>query len=107
MKGKVGIAELEAHLSEYVRAAQGGEEIVIHDGETPVAKLVPLVKRELPFRIIPASLPSRGSEDMEGYCPPGLTPEEVDRLIAETRADSIDEWLNEWLRSHESTSKPR
>jgi prevent-host-death family protein len=107
MKGKVGIAELEAHLSEYVHAAQRGEEIVIHDGDTPVARLVPLAERELPFRIIPASRPSRGSDDMVGCYPTGLTPEEVERLIAETRADSIDEWLNEWLSSRESTSKPR
>jgi hypothetical protein len=43
---------------------------------------------------------------MEGF-PTGLAPEEVERLIAETRADSIDQWLNEWLSSRESTSKPR
>jgi prevent-host-death family protein len=103
MKGKVGIAELEAHLSEYVRAAQEGEEIVIHDGDTPVAKLVPLTERRAPLRIIPATLPSRGIDDMEGVYPTGLTPEEVEQLIAETRADSIDEWLS----SRESTSTPR
>src|ERR1017187_3479175 len=102
MKGKVGIAELEAHLSEYVRAAQGGEEIVIHDGDTPLAKLVPLAERELPFHLIPASWPSRGSDDMSGCYPAGLTPEEVEQVIAETRADPIDEWLNEWLSSRES-----
>jgi prevent-host-death family protein len=107
MKGRVGIAELEANLSEYVRAAQGGEEIVIHDGDTPLAKLVPLAEREWPFRMIPASRPSRGSEDMGGVYPTGLTPEEVEQLIAETRADPIDEWLNEWLSSRESTSTPR
>lgn len=107
MKGKVGIAELEAHLSEYVRAAQGGEEIVIHDGDTPLAKLVPLAERELPFRIIPASRPTRGIDDMGGVYPTGLTPEEVERLIAETRAEPMDEWLNEWLSSRKSTSTPR
>jgi prevent-host-death family protein len=107
MKGKVGIAELEAHLGEYIRAAQGGEEIVIQDGDTPVARLVPLAERELPFRIIPASRPSRGSDDMVGSCPPGVTQEDIDRALAETRADSIDEWLNECLSSRASTSKRR
>lgn len=107
MKGKVGIAELEAHLSEYVRAAQAGEEIVIEDGDTPIARLVPLAEREWLSRIIPASRPSRGSDDMGGVYPTGLTPEEVEQLIAETRADSIDEWLDQWLSSHESTSNPR
>lgn len=53
MKAKAGIDELEAHLSGHVRAAQAGEEIVIHDGETPVAKLVPLAE-QFRFRIIPA-----------------------------------------------------
>ena len=38
----VGIAELKAHLSEYVRAAQKGSEIIIKDRQTPVAKLVPI-----------------------------------------------------------------
>jgi prevent-host-death family protein len=107
MKGKVGIAELEAHLSEYVRAAQGGEEIVIQDGDTPVAKLVPVSERRWPQGTIFASLPSRGSDDMEGCYPEGLTPEEVERIIAYTRADRIDEWLNEWLSSRKPTSKPR
>jgi prevent-host-death family protein len=110
MKGKVGIAELEAHLGEYVRAAQGGEEIVIQDGDTPVAKLVPVAERDWLSRMIPASLPSRGSDDMEGSHAEGLTPEEVEeveRAIAFTRADRINEWLNEWLSSHKSTSKPR
>ncbi len=43
MKSHVGIAELKAHLSEYVRAAQGGAEITIRDRHTPVAKLMPAV----------------------------------------------------------------
>jgi prevent-host-death family protein len=107
MKGKVGIAELEAHLGEYVRAAQGGEEIVIQDGDTPVAKLVPVGEREWLSRMIPASLPSTGIDDMEGHYPEGLTPEEVEEIIAYTRSDRIDEWLNEWLSSRKSTSKPR
>lgn len=107
MKGKVGIAELGAHLNDYVRAAQEGEEIVIQDGDTPVAKLVPLAEQAWPRRIIPATLPSRGIDDFEGFCPEGLTQEDVDRALAETRADSIDDWLDEWLSSHASTSKPR
>ena len=107
MKSKVGIAELKAHLSEYVRAAQKGKEIVIQDRDTPIAKIVPLDDRKLPFRIIPATRMSKGIDDMVGFRPTGVTPEDVERIIAETRADSTDEWLTEWLNSQKSTSTPR
>jgi len=87
MKREVGIAELKAHLSEYVRAASKGKEIVIKDRDTPIAKLTPINEPKLPFRVIPATLPCRGINDMEGITLTGLTPEEFDRIWAETRAD--------------------
>lgn len=49
MKTRVGIAELKAHLSEYVKRAKAGERIVVYDRETPVAELRPLGS-ELPIR---------------------------------------------------------
>jgi prevent-host-death family protein len=103
MKSKVGIAELKAHLSEYVRAAQKGKEVVIKDRETEVAKIVPIRERKLPFQVIPASRPSMGIDDFAGFRPTGVTPEEIERIFAETRADRIDEWLN----SDTSTSTRR
>ena len=39
----VGIQELKAHLSEYVRGAVGGENILLTDGGKAVARLVSLV----------------------------------------------------------------
>jgi prevent-host-death family protein len=39
MRTRVGIAELKAHLSEYVKRARAGERIVVYDRETPVAEL--------------------------------------------------------------------
>jgi len=94
MKSKVGIAELKAHLSEYVRAAQKGKEVIIKDRETEVAKMVPIRERMPVFQVIPASRPSKGIDDLAGFRPTGVTPEEIDRIFAETRADRIDEWLN-------------
>lgn len=41
MKKRVGIAELKAKLSEYVRSVRDGEEWVVMDRQTPVARLVP------------------------------------------------------------------
>jgi prevent-host-death family protein len=94
MKSKVGIAELKAHLSEYVRAAQKGKEVIIKDRETEVAKMVPIRERMPVFQVIPASRPSKGIDGLAGFRPTGVTPEEIDRIFAETRADRIDEWLN-------------
>jgi prevent-host-death family protein len=38
---KVGVAELKARLSEYLRAVQRGEEVVVLDRDRPIARLVP------------------------------------------------------------------
>lgn len=38
----INVAELKAHLSQYLRRAQNGEHIVVRDRETPIAELVPL-----------------------------------------------------------------
>lgn len=43
----VGIPELKANLSEYVRRAAGGEEIIVSDRGRPVARLVGLVASRL------------------------------------------------------------
>jgi prevent-host-death family protein len=42
---QVGIAELKAHLSEFLARVQQGEEIVVADRGRPVAHLVPAVWR--------------------------------------------------------------
>lgn len=102
MKSKVGIAELKAHLSEYVRAAQKGKEIIIKDRDAPIAKMVPIRDRKWPPRIIPASRPVKGIDEMPGVTVPGLKPEDVERAFAETRADRLDEWSNsvEYILTH-------
>lgn len=42
---KVGIAELKANLSKYVRAAQRGETVTVFDRDRPVAQIVPVERR--------------------------------------------------------------
>jgi prevent-host-death family protein len=42
---QVGIAELKARLSEYLRAVRRGETIAVLDRETPVAEIVPIRDR--------------------------------------------------------------
>lgn len=42
---QVGIAELKAHLSEYLRAVRSGQTIAVLDRETPIAQIVPFADR--------------------------------------------------------------
>jgi prevent-host-death family protein len=42
---QVGIAELKAKLSEYVRAVRRGESITVLDRDTPVAQIIPVRER--------------------------------------------------------------
>ncbi|MFN2317331.1 MAG: type II toxin-antitoxin system Phd/YefM family antitoxin [Gemmatimonadales bacterium] len=43
----VGVAELKAKLSEYLRGARRGRTVTVLDRETPVAQLVPMASTEL------------------------------------------------------------
>jgi prevent-host-death family protein len=42
-KKAVGVAELKARLSEYLRAVKKGHELVIADRDQPIARIVPYV----------------------------------------------------------------
>ena len=95
MKSKVGIAELKAHLSEYVRAAQKGKEVIIKDRETPVAKLTPLEPAHKFLRVIPATRSMAEVERMLDRSPgcPVLPPGLLDEILADTRKDVFDKWI--------------
>ncbi len=41
---QVRIAELKAHLSQYLRAVRGGQTIAVLDRDTPVAHIVPIAE---------------------------------------------------------------
>ncbi len=51
---KAGIAELKAHLSEYLRAVRRGEEVTVFDRETPIARIVRVGAPSGALRIRPA-----------------------------------------------------
>ena len=54
----VGIAELKARLSEYLRAVRRGETISVLDRETPIAQIVPVRERTaLRVRMPPPGAP--------------------------------------------------
>jgi prevent-host-death family protein len=92
VKSKVGIAELKAHLSEYVRAAQKGKEIVIRDRTTEVARLVPRAAAR--FRTIRAKGSLQELDDLPGIrVDEGITPGYLDELTRELRTDYYDKWI--------------
>ena len=73
----VGIAELKAKLSEFLREVRKGHSITVFDRDVPVARIVPyeheadgLVIRKstskLPFGRIPLPKPYRGDVDVVG-----------------------------------------
>lgn len=80
MSTRVGIAELKAHLSEYVKRVRAGERIVVCDRETPVAELSPL-KQDLPIRL--ATRPASELLQLKGVRP--RVPVDVVALIREDR----------------------
>ncbi len=43
----MGVAELKAKLSEYLREARRGRTVTVLDRETPVAQLVPIASTEI------------------------------------------------------------
>lgn len=38
---KTGVAELKARLSQYLRVVKEGREVVVHDRDQPIARIVP------------------------------------------------------------------
>jgi len=80
---RVGVAELKAKLSAYLRRAERGEEIVVLDRDAPVAKLTPYAEpRPRPLGYRPATKPF-------GSAPKGapLPKLDVDAALAEERRD--------------------
>ena len=46
MKTEVGIAELKANLSKYLRAAQRGREFIVKDRDTPIVRISAFEKND-------------------------------------------------------------
>jgi prevent-host-death family protein len=95
MKSNIGIAELKAHLSEYVRTAQKGKEIIIKDRQTPVAKLVPIEPPRMIGEIRRATRSVAEVQRMLNSRPPEppIPAETFQRILDEERADRSDEWI--------------
>jgi len=73
---QVGIAQLKAHLSRYVRGIRRGETVIVLDRNEPVARIVPFQNEET---ILPICRPLKPLKDYE-LPPPVRTT--VDSLAA-------------------------
>jgi prevent-host-death family protein len=81
----VGVAELKAKLSAYLRRAQQGEEIVVLDRDAPVARLTPYSEPRLkPLGFRPAAKPF-----LSGSLPPAMPKLDVDEALAEERRERL------------------
>jgi prevent-host-death family protein len=93
MKGSVGIAELKAHLSDYVRAAQKGKEFIVKDRDTPVAKLTPVGLPRPALPVIRATRSMAEVERMLDAAPHKSVPDAaIDRAIHKNKQDVSDQW---------------
>lgn len=60
---RVKIAELKNHLSEHLRAVEGGAELVVTDRDRPIARIVPHSRPERRVRVLP---PTRAFSTVRG-----------------------------------------
>jgi prevent-host-death family protein len=87
MKTEVRIAELKSKLSEYLRSVQRGNEVVIKDRETPIARLIPYQERPQRLTVRPAIGSLKDLDQMVFRRPKGLKPGDVDRALKWVRRD--------------------
>lgn len=95
MKTEVRIAEFKSRFSKYLRAAQGGQEIVVKDRETPIARVVPY--RPSPQRL-ESRMPTRSLKDIDKLFEEfharhprrvNLKPADVDEALREERRERL------------------
>jgi len=59
----VRIAELKDRLSEHLRAAEGGMEVLVMDRDRPIARIVPLPGAARRIRLVPPRRPFSSVRD--------------------------------------------
>jgi prevent-host-death family protein len=79
------VSELKARLSAYLADVRAGNEVLVCDRATPIARLVPVTDRNDDLQIIPASAPPSTLTTIAGVRPRGRV--DVDALLAELRRD--------------------
>jgi prevent-host-death family protein len=92
MKTEVKIAELKSHLSEYLRSVQRGNEVIVKDRDTPIARLVPYEERKQRLIVRPATASLKDIDKMLARLrrPKGLKPGDADRALKWVRRDRFE-----------------
>lgn len=95
MAREVRIAEFKSRLSEYLRAVRRGQEIVVKDRETPIARVVPYEARPNRLVTIP---PTKSLKEAERALrsarrPKNLKPGDVAAALREERRERSDDWF--------------
>lgn len=95
MVTEVKIAELKARFSDYLRSVRRGNEVIVKDRETPVARIVPhqpsgtgFVTRSATrtFQEVEALLASQARNKAR------IKPGALERAIRETKRERLDSW---------------
>jgi prevent-host-death family protein len=84
MKDTVGIAELKARLSEYLRRVRRGARITVLDRDTPVARIEPVAAAPSPLTVRRPSADAPRPGDVRFPAPLKLR-SDVLRLLADER----------------------
>ena len=83
---EVKIAELKSHLSEHLATVRKGETIIVCDRSTPIARLLPIKEAHRDDLVIEEAV-DPPSEARKLKPLRGLKNVDVDRILAEMRAD--------------------
>ncbi len=95
MVTEVKIAELKTHLSAHLRAVRRGNEVIVKDRETPIARLVP---HGAPGPSFVSRSPTRTFQEVEKLLASKarkkirLKPAVLERAILDAKMDTLDKW---------------
>ena len=94
MKTEVKIAEFKSRLSAYLRSVRQGQEIVIKDRETPIARLTPYqaAGNRLGSKPATGSLQELDALFEQATRPKTLKPGDLEEASRETKKEYLDKW---------------
>jgi len=93
VKTEVKIAELKDKLSAYLRLVREGNEVIIKDRDTPIARLTPYTQRPMRLIFRPAIGSPKDIDKMRFRRPKGLKPGDVESALKWTKRDVWDKGL--------------
>lgn len=83
----VKIAEFKGHLSHYLGRIRRGDEIVVTDRKTPIARVIPFKERREPLLVTRAKASPRGLKKLK--IPPAHPGTDSLRALREDRKDDL------------------